>query len=388
MNADREVALVTYSSKPRGGVVHTLSLADALRRQGFGVHVVALGDPEVGFFREVDIPHTIVPAPPAKDTLEDRVFAAVDTLEEWLSHYCERYDLIHTQDCISARAAARVRDAGAPIRVVRTVHHIDDFTTQVLIDCQRAAVVEPDRIVVVSKHWQSLVEGEFDVDATVIYNGVDPVRFAPIPQAERSHLRERVDAEGRFVLLAVGGVEPRKGSVFLFEAMAKLKETMGAAAPVLVVIGGESFQDYAAYRDAAYASLPGLGLKLDEDIHVLGPVADSDLRRWYRSADVLAFPSTKEGFGLVVLEAISADLPVVTSDLPVFQEYLTHGENALLAKVGDAADLASSLRRVIEDEPLRASLRTNARALLDTFTWDAAATAHRDLYAQERTKLV
>src|SRR5262245_4701330 len=126
MRNSAEVALVTYSTKPRGGVVHTLSLAEALRRQGYGVHVVGLGDPESGFFRPTDVPHTIVAAPPRKDTLEDRVFAAIDMLEAWLDGPGRRFDLVHTQDCIAASAAVRVRDGGAPLTVVRTVHHVDD----------------------------------------------------------------------------------------------------------------------------------------------------------------------------------------------------------------------------------------------------------------------
>jgi glycosyltransferase-like protein len=379
MSNSAEIALVTYSTRPRGGVVHTLSLADALLRQGFPVHVVALGDPATGFFRPVDVPHTIVPAPPRKDTLTERVFAAIDTLEDWLSGPGGRFGLVHTQDCIAASAAVRVRDSGVALKVLRTVHHVDDFTTDALIDCQRRAILEPDGLVVVSEHWRSLLHDEYGVEATVISNGVDPARFAPITARERQSTRDTVGAGHRFVVLSVGGVEPRKGSIHLFEAMASLRDDA-----MLVVVGGETFQDYEDYRQAAYDSLPRLGLELGRDVVVLGTVGDEDVRRWYRSADALAFPSTKEGFGLAVLEAASADLPVVASDLPVFREYLTHDETALLAPVGDSAALAVQLRRIIDDAALRERLRTNARRLAGRFTWDAAATRHRDLYAGVR----
>ena len=63
------VALLTYSVKPRGGVVHTLHLAEALHAAGYPVRVVALGDPAGGFFRPVRAPVTIVPAPPHLPTL-------------------------------------------------------------------------------------------------------------------------------------------------------------------------------------------------------------------------------------------------------------------------------------------------------------------------------
>ena len=137
------VGLVTYSVKPRGGVVHTLALAEALHAAGYPVRVIALGDPAAGFFRPVAAPFTIIEAPPSLPTLEERVFANVDALAAGLGDLVADLPILHTQDCISARAAARVRDAaaGPPPVVVRTVHHVDDFTSPSLIDCQRQAIV-------------------------------------------------------------------------------------------------------------------------------------------------------------------------------------------------------------------------------------------------------
>jgi hypothetical protein len=58
----------------------------------------------------------------------------------------DEFDVLHAQDCIAARAALRAREAtGAAVRVLRTARHVDDFTTPVLIDCQRRAITEPDR---------------------------------------------------------------------------------------------------------------------------------------------------------------------------------------------------------------------------------------------------
>src|SRR5690606_24051390 len=122
------VAFVTYSSRPRGGVVHTLAVAEALHRCGVPVHVYALGDPQAGFFREVAAPYTIIEAPPWAPTLEERVFAAIDTLTDGLRDELDGgRHILHTQDCIAARAAARLRAEGRPVLVVRTVHHVDEF---------------------------------------------------------------------------------------------------------------------------------------------------------------------------------------------------------------------------------------------------------------------
>ena len=75
------VALVTYSTKARGGVVHTLSLADAMVDQAMDVRIIGLGNPDQGFFRPVRAPYMLVPTSPPADTLEKRVFASIDDLE-------------------------------------------------------------------------------------------------------------------------------------------------------------------------------------------------------------------------------------------------------------------------------------------------------------------
>ncbi len=379
MSSVPRVALISYSTKPRGGAVHTLSLADAMVARGMPVHVVALGDPTAGFFRPVSAPHTIFPAPPRLPTLEERVFASVDALEAGIGQIAGDFDILHTQDCISARAAARARDAGAAVQVVRTVHHVDDFTTPALIDCQHQAIVEPDRLIVVSDDWRARLHSDYGVDAEVIHNGVDSSRFGPIPDRVKAKLRQDTGLADRFVFLAVGGVEPRKGTVFLFQALAQLAGEL-AQPPALVIVGGHSFQDYTSYRDAALGQLGELGLALGRDVIQAGTVSDETLHRWYRTADALVFPSLKEGWGLVVLEAMSADLPVVASDIPVLREYLTDGVDAVLTAAGDAANLAKGMRAVMEDAALRERLVDGGRSVARRFTWGRAAAEHDRFY--------
>ena len=374
------VALVTHSTRPRGGMVHSLALAEALCDLGTDVTVVTLGDPAVGLHRPTHAPHLVLPVPARADTLEERVDRSVDALTTALTDLVDRFDVFHTQDCVAARAAARVRDSSGAARrvpVVRTVHHVDDFTTPKLIDCQRQAILEPDRVLVVSRHWQELLRDGYGIDADVIHNGVDAARFAePPPAGVTDALRAKVGAGDRFVFLAVGGIEPRKGSVHLLAAMAKL----GAGA-MLAVVGGHSFQDYTAYRDQALAGLPGLGLELGRDVVLVGTVPDDELRAWYHAADALAFPSLKEGWGLVVLEAMAAGLPVVATDIPVLREYLTPGVDALLVPPADPGALAGAMGELMADEPLRRRLADAGRQVAARFTWADAARRHQQVYA-------
>jgi glycosyltransferase-like protein len=361
------VALLTHSTTPRGGHVHTLGLGEALHRAGHPVHLVAMGD---RLYRPVDLPHTVVRGAAREGTtLEQRVFASIELMAAELAARIDEFDVLHAQDCIAASAALTARAAtGSSIRVLRTAHHVDDFTTQALIDCQRRAIVEPDRVLVVSEQWRRILRSDYGVETTVVPNAVDTARFAhPILPAR---------GPGP-LLLAVGGIEPRKGTIVAFRALAQL-----VPRPVLVIVGGHSFQDFAPYREAALAELPSLGLTAGVDVIEVGTVTDAELAGWYAAADVLCYPSLVEGFGLVTIEAMSQGLPVVASDIEVFGEYLTDGVNALLPCARDPDALAAALHRVLTDPPLRDRLRAAGETTATAYTWEAAAEAHARIYAE------
>ncbi len=379
-NRSPRVALTTYSTKPRGGVVHTLELAEALRDAGIDVTVVAMGSSDSSFFRDLNVPFEIVPAPEWKDNLEDRVFSWIDAMESGLAALKDRFDIVHSQDCISARAAARVRDAGAAFRLIRTVHHVDDFTTEALINCQINAILEPDRVLVVSKLWQDQLLKDYGVSASIVTNGVRAERFsAGISEERRTELRERLGAGDRFVYLTVGGIEPRKGSRHLIDALAKLKAERDDA-PMLAVIGGHSFQDYREYREDVLNSLPELGLELGKDVVLLGTVGDEEFPEWFGAADGFAFPSVNEGWGLVILEAAAASLPVVTSDIDVFHEFLEHNRDAVMTRTGDAESLAAGMARLLDDAALARRLAENGPTLAGRYGWSNTARQHIKIY--------
>ena len=210
-------------------------------------------------------------------------------------------------------------------------------------------------------------------------NGVDPGRFGPLRDpGERERLRAAAGVAGRLVVLTVGGIEPRKGSVTLVEAFAHLAAARPELRPLLVVAGGATLFDY---RDEAarFASRAGQ-LGVAEDVRALGPVRDDELLDLYRGADVFAFPSTAEGFGLAALEALAAGLPVVASDLEAFRGFLRHERSALLVPVGDAGALAAALERVATDERLAARLRAEGLLVAGAHGWDRAAEAHERAY--------
>ena len=374
------VALVTYSTKPRGGVVHTLALGEELHRLGYPAFVIALGDPEKGFFRPVSVPCDFIPPPPEAPTLVERVEATIGALTEGLRALVrDRFDVLHVQDCLAARAATQLRSEGMPIGVIRTVHHVDDFTTQSLIDCQERSVVDPDHVLVVSDYWRRRLADDYGVQATVIVNGVDARRFARPRGFDCGPFRARTGTSGRFLFLAVGGLEPRKGSVYLIEALARIRDTV-TPPPMVAVVGEHSFQDHSGYTTAVLARAAELGLKRSEDLLLLGTVPDEAIAEWYWSADAFVFPSVKEGWGLAVLEAMAAGLPVITSDIPVFKEYLHADEEVRMVRAADSVALADAMATMVTDAGLRQRLASEGPMVAARYTWESCARQHLEFY--------
>jgi glycosyltransferase-like protein len=378
------IAMLTYSLRPRGGVVHALEISEALAARGHEVELIALGPPGEGFFREPNVPSRIVRYETIRDApFDERIMAMLAAYRDGLAHPLAegRFDLIHSQDCLSANAALELRDAGVVPHVIRTVHHVDDFTSPSLVECQDRSILRPDALLCVSEPWIDRLAGQFGVRAELVANGVDTHRYRPARDAaERRRYRDAFGLGDRFAVLAIGGIEPRKGSLTLLEGFARLRELAPELDPLLIVAGGATLFDYRHEVDRFNARLGELGL--EDCVRVLGSLPDRDIESLYRAADVFAFPSTKEGFGLAALEALASGLPVVASELDEFAAYLSDGENAVLFPVGDGDALGAALARLGRGPGLRGDLRAGGLRIAGEFTWERAAIAHERVYDQ------
>lgn len=367
------IALLTYSTRPRGGVVHTLALAEALVELGASVDVWTLArGGDGGFFRPVD-PRVRLRAVPFSDGADEPVGARILRSIAVLAGAFDAagYDAVHAQDCISANAvldAAGPAGPRRPAHAIRTIHHLDTFTTPELAACHERAIVAPRAHVCVSAAVAAEVEHGWGIRPVVIPNGVDAARFAAAAGDDAAR-RAWADRFGPYVL-AVGGIEPRKGTADLVEAMALVRRTRPELA--LVVGGGETLFDYRGYRAAVLARAAELGVTPQ----ILGPVDHGALPALVAQAEVFAFPSTKEGFGLAALEALAAGVPVVARDLPVLREVL--GPAVRYARTPD--ELGDALLTAAGPRHLAATGR--GRTVAAAYTWAAAARAHLALYAR------
>ncbi len=355
------VALLTYSTKPRGGVVHTLNLAEALAELGVDVTVWSLArQGDRGFFRDVDprVRVRLVDFPDrGEESVTDRIVRSIELMRTAFTP--DEYDVVHAQDCISANAVGTC---------VRTIHHLDEFTTPVLVECHEKAVVQPYARICVSAAVAAEVRAGWGLSPTVIPNGVRAQRFIdaaaddPAATAARERWRERL---GRYVL-AVGGIEPRKGTIDLISAYHELRQQFPDVR--LVIAGGETLFDYREYRAAFDARCVELGV---EPV-ILGAVEDDDLPSLVAASAAFAFPSTKEGFGLAAMEALAADRPVVTRELPVLREVF--GETVSYAST--PGEFAAALAEALS----QGRARPGGRALAASLTWEQSARRHLEFY--------
>jgi glycosyltransferase involved in cell wall biosynthesis len=188
----------------------------------------------------------------------------------------------------------------------------------------------------------------------VIYEGVDPVVFSP-------QSAETLAADSPFILF-VGGDFPNKNRPAALAAFARLVQ--GSALPHrLVLVGQDSTTD-----DELARRYPGLNLAR---VVRLKQVTQAELARLYRTADVLLFPSTCEGFGLPVLEAMASGTPVITSTVSSLPEVA--GDAALLVDPSDVDAMATALAHLLTDPAEHQRLRIAGLARSRRFTWQATA---------------
>ncbi|GLZ38506.1 glycosyltransferase family 1 protein [Actinokineospora sp. NBRC 105648] len=175
-------------------------------------------------------------------------------------------------------------------------------------------------------------------------------------------------------VLAVGTREPRKGLDVLVEAVAGLDVPLVLAGP----------PGWGAVDLTALAERHGLP---PDRLRVLGRITDAELATVLARATVLAAPSRAEGFGLPVLEAMAAGVPVVHSDAPALVEVA--GGAGISVAAADPSGWTSALRSVIESPDQRAAMAAAGRARAAHFTWRAAAEAvwavHVHLYARRHS---
>jgi glycosyltransferase involved in cell wall biosynthesis len=201
---------------------------------------------------------------------------------------------------------------------------------------------------------------------SVLYPGVEP-RFRPIPDPKaRTRTRAKYGLPTRFIL-SVGTVQPRKNYERLVQAFSHLR----APDLSLVIVGGKGWL-YEKLFDQVRQ------LDLQDRVMFTGYIDDVDLPLVYNLAEVFAFPSLYEGFGIPPLEAMSCGVPVVAADNSSLPEAV--GDAGLLVNAEDTEALADALSQLLDDWTLRQTLIGQGVEHAKQFTWERTARTLLDTY--------
>ena len=308
-----------------GSERHLLTLLPALAERGVDVRFLGLDDPSRApdpFYEALAVPYERLAAPRDVDpALALRVRRAVRSA-----------DLVHTH-----LVHADVYGALGARRLVSTKHNDDPFRAGAFRFVERALAHRASRVIAITQALARFQIERVGLPADkveVIHYGLDD-----LPQAWGANPPDPVPPGAR-VLLCVCRLEPQKGVDVAIQALADIPDAH------LVVLG----------EGPQRAELERLA---NDRVHLLGRVPD--VAAWLRRADVLVHPARWEGFGLALLEAMLASLPVVATRVSSIPEIVVDGETGLLVPPDDASALAAAVNRVLAD-PAPYGERGRARA--------------------------
>lgn len=205
------------------------------------------------------------------------------------------------------------------------------------------------------------------VPVRLVPNAVEVKRFEPRP-GWRALVRERAGVDpDAFVAICVGQIQPRKGLDAFIETARALPDV------TFIWVGGMPFQrltDHYRLMMRTVANAPA-------NCRFVGDIPYDDVPQWYAAADCLFFPSRQETFGLAVIEAAAAGLPLVLRNLSTYRPLFG---DAYLA--GDDESFAAVIASVRDDAQLRASCQERARVAAARFDADRLAERLLDVYAE------
>lgn len=213
-------------------------------------------------------------------------------------------------------------------------------------------------------------------------NGVDVVRLGR--KTDRAATRKRlgiaVDAK---VFLAVGRNHPKKSFSTLLEAVAQLK-TQGhdGIRVVIAGLGASALRPQAESLGITKETLliEQIGNAVPGQLPIELP--SDELVALYQAADVFVLPSITETFGIVLVEAMAAGLPVITTDSPGCRDIVRNGRDGLIVPPSDATALAGAIGQVLGDSALLVALRQKSLARAQDFAWDDVVTQYEALYSK------
>jgi phosphatidylinositol alpha-mannosyltransferase len=346
---------------------------------GVQAHIRDLAETLIGFGHEVSV---ITPADDP-DTLPDYCVHAGKALavpyngsvarllvgptsgarvRRWMREH--DFDVLHVHEP-TAPSISLVAVLLAQVPVVATFH-TSNPRSKILLALQSGVQILLEKIqgrIAVSEAARRTIVEHLGVDAVLIPNGVDVPAFAGAePLAGWRRDGTAVGFLGRID-------EPRKGLAVLLDALPHL---VRAVPDVRLLVAGPGDVEETRNRIP-----PGLRSRVE----LLGLVSEELKPRVFRSVDLYCAPNTgQESFGIILLEAMAADTPVVASDIEAFRRVLDDGRAGTVFPVGDPEALAAALAGLLRDPDAREELASRGREVVRAYDWPVVAQAVVQVY--------
>jgi len=383
------ISLLTEKYPPvvGGGETHLHQLATGLAERGHSITVMT--EPhdgeDVEGYRSADV--QFVPVPGLADACRTlSCYAAIPSLVEALREV-EGSDVIHVFNHVPAMLCSWLRhELPRPLCVslfetlvpgVRVFDLWRRFDVEVAV--QRALVgnLAPDRVVCGSRaYWRWALAAGFDERILrVVPFGTDIAAFS---RGRESRARARVELgwDGSFVYLVPARPVPRKR---LEHAVRAFAAVLREHPEVRLVLTLPTDRSELSYVDKLQTEIAALGISGAID-WVRGR-GWRDMPELFGASDAVVLPSSHEGFGIALIEAMAARVPVITSDIEGHDEIVSRGETGWLFPPGDIDALRAAMVEVMGSGPSRTTVAA-AELVKESFSLEAMVRGHEQVYAE------
>lgn len=238
----------------------------------------------------------------------------------------------------------------------------------------RKAAENADVVIAVSERTKKDIVELYNIDAEkikVIYQGCDPQFAKEISGEEKSRVAQKYDLPKRYIL-NVGSIETRKNALQIVRALKEIDESIS-----LVIVGRRT--KYAAKIDE-YVKENGLEAR----IKIISGIDFKDLPVVYAQAEVFAYPSFYEGFGIPIVEALNAGVPVVAATGSCLEE--AGGASSIYVEPTNDKEMSDAINRILADPDLRVKMIADGKEYAKRFSEEQCAREIREIYEMLNAK--